>query len=71
MASWHPGLIALEEEAKQSATVLFFVIDNQTRAVSSMLEASYLAASGRKLVLVVSRLSGPWQQICGEAISNT
>jgi len=68
VASWHPGLIALEEEAKQSAQVLFFVIDNQTRAVSSMLEASYLAASGRKLVLVVS---GPWQTICGEAITNT
>ncbi|XP_037078950.1 uncharacterized protein LOC119099953 [Pollicipes pollicipes] len=34
-------------------------------------EASYLAASGRKLVLVVSRLSGPGQTICGEAITNT
>ena len=70
MASWHPGLIALEEEAKQSATVLFFVIDNQTRGVSSMLEASYLAASGRELVLVVSRhASGA--TICGEKITNT
>ncbi|XP_043207136.1 uncharacterized protein LOC122373284 isoform X2 [Amphibalanus amphitrite] len=70
VASWHPGLIALEEEAKQSATVLFFVIDNQTRGVSSMLEASYLAASGRKLVLVVSRHASS-ATICGEKITNT
>ena len=70
MASWHPGLIALEEEAKQSATVLFFVIDNQTRGVSSMLEAAYLAASGRKLVLVVSRHASS-ASICGEKITNT
>ena len=40
---WYPELIEVEEQAKQSASMLFFVIDNQTRAVSSMIEIAYFA----------------------------
>jgi hypothetical protein len=36
-------LIEVEEQAKQSADLCFYVIDNQTRAVASMVEAAYLA----------------------------
>lgn len=40
---WFPELIEVEEQAKSAATLLFFVIDEQTRAISSMVEAAYLA----------------------------
>ena len=37
----------------QNASLLFFMIDNQTRGVSSMVEVAYLAAAGRNLVVVI------------------
>lgn len=40
---WFPELIEVEEQAKTAATLLLFVIDNQTRAISSMVEVAYLA----------------------------
>ena len=40
---WYPELIEIEEQAKGDASVLLFVIDNQTRAVSSMVEIAYFA----------------------------
>lgn len=53
MDEWHEGLVELERDAKNTAPVLFFVIDNETRAVASMVEAAYLASSGRVVILVV------------------
>ena len=35
----------LEDQAKQTAELLFFVIDNQTRSTASMVEAAYLAGA--------------------------
>lgn len=40
---WFPELIEIEEQAKMAATLLLFVVDNQTRAISSMVEIAYLA----------------------------
>lgn len=40
---WYPELIEVEEQAKTTVTLLLFVIDNQTRAISSMVEIAYLA----------------------------
>lgn len=40
---WYPELIEVEEQAKTAATLLLFVIDNQTRAISSMVEVAFLA----------------------------
>lgn len=40
---WYPELIEVEERAKDAATLLFFVIDSQTRAVSSMVEIAFFA----------------------------
>jgi len=59
----------LEDQAKQSAELLFFVIDNQTRSTASMVEAAYLAGCGRQLILVVKDFSGPGAVINGEPIS--
>ncbi|XP_062515428.1 uncharacterized protein LOC134190904 isoform X2 [Corticium candelabrum] len=50
---WCDGLIEVEEQAKQSADLCLFVIDNQTRGVASMVEAAYLAASGHPIILVM------------------
>ena len=43
MINWKPDLIEIEDQAKQIAELLFFVIDNQTRSAASVVEAAYLA----------------------------
>lgn len=53
MANWSKELIAVEAAAKERASVLFFVIDSLTRAVSSMNEVVEEICRGRKVVLVV------------------
>ncbi len=40
---WFPELIEVEEQAKMAATLLLFVVDSQTRAISSMVEIAFLA----------------------------
>ena len=39
---WFPELIEIEEQAKCAASLLLFVVDSQTRAISSMVEVGYL-----------------------------
>lgn len=53
---WSPELVEIEACAKAEASVLFFVIDKQTRALASMIEASEYISAGRKLVLVVQEV---------------
>ena len=55
--SWSTAFVALENRAKEQAHVLLFVIDAQTRAIASMLEAAELIARGRVLVLCVQSIS--------------
>ena len=50
---WSPRLVELEEQAKQSSDWLFFVIDNQTRGIASMVELAFLAGSGREMLVVM------------------
>lgn len=69
MSTWHPGMVVVEEAAKESSRVLFFVIDNQTRAVASMVEACYLVSSCRKLMLIVNALTNSSLKICDDALS--
>lgn len=69
VSDWKPELIALEEQAKVNAELLFFVIDSQTRSTASMVEASYLAGCGRQLILVIGPLKSP-VVIAGESISD-
>lgn len=45
------------------------MIDNQTRSVASMIEASQIAGSRRKLILVIHELAGPGSVVHGETIS--
>lgn len=66
---WAPELVAQEHDAKQSASVLLYVVDSQTRSVAGMIEVAYLVAGGRCVVLVAY----PYhlgQSIMGETISH-
>jgi hypothetical protein len=50
---WSPELVALEAQAKDSASTCLFVIDSQTRAMASAVEAAELISAGRNVALVV------------------
>lgn len=50
---WSQDLIEVEHAAKENATILFFVIDNQTRNVVSDIEIANLAGYNKRLVLVI------------------
>jgi len=50
---WSPDLVAVEAQAKEDASVLLFVIDDQTRALASVAESIEYICSGRHCVLVV------------------
>lgn len=65
---WAPELVALEHEAKQSASVLLYVIDSQTRSVAGMIEVGYLIAAGRCVILVAHPYERG-QDIMGEQLS--
>ncbi|XP_054717852.1 uncharacterized protein LOC129227333 [Uloborus diversus] len=69
VAQWGPELIELENQAKQNAEVMFFVIDNQTRSVASMIEAAQVAGTQRKLILVVHEFEKPGSVVMGETIT--
>jgi len=54
--AWHSGLIAIEAEAKEKATVLMFVVDGVTRGMASMIEVTAAVMSGRAAVIVVEHV---------------
>ncbi|XP_044727662.1 uncharacterized protein LOC123291437 [Chrysoperla carnea] len=66
--SWSPELIQIEHHAKQSADVLLFVLDSETRCLAGMVEVAQLHAAQRCLVVVAFAYK-PRQLICNEAIS--
>eukprot|EP00750_Incisomonas_marina_P026921 INCI5994.1.p1 GENE.INCI5994.1~~INCI5994.1.p1 ORF type:complete len:196 (+),score=28.67 INCI5994.1:152-739(+) len=41
---WHPDLIAIEREAKEQAKIHFFVVNNKTRGLASMIEVAELVS---------------------------
>lgn len=53
MDQWTPDLVNAENDAKDRALVLLFVISNQTRGVASMVEVAELVGCGRDVVLVI------------------
>ncbi|KFM59070.1 hypothetical protein X975_09429, partial [Stegodyphus mimosarum] len=48
---------------------MFFVIDNQTRSVASMIEASQIAGTQRKLILVIHEFEKPGAVVMGETVT--
>lgn len=67
--NWTQDLIDIEHKAKESARVLFFVLDAETRAAAAAIEVAHLAASiqSRHLVLVLQPYRRG-QQIAGESV---
>ena len=65
---WHDDLIAIEARNKEEASILFFVVDGQTRAIASMIEISEYISTGRRVVLVIEDISNG-QVIGGQEIT--
>ncbi len=53
---WHEGLVQLEADAKAESEILLFVIDGQTRAIASILEATEYTMAGRNVLLVIDNM---------------
>lgn len=54
---WTPELMTTENYQKEHAKYLLFVIDDETRAIASMIEAAYYIGLGRKVVLVIKKVT--------------
>lgn len=66
--TWRPELIEEENQAKSDAGILLFVIDNQTRGVSALIELAELVAGNRILVCVLKEFIRPDSRICGQIV---
>lgn len=69
VSHWGPELIAQEYEAKQTAKVLLFVMDNQTRNSAGIIEAAQLAATRRESLILVIYPYRQGQTILDETVS--
>ncbi|XP_028050577.1 uncharacterized protein LOC105833366 isoform X7 [Monomorium pharaonis] len=69
VSQWGPELIAQEYEAKQTARILLFVIDNQTRNSAGIIEAAQLAATRSESLVLVIYPYRQGQTILGETVS--
>lgn len=67
---WAPELVAQEHEAIQTASVLLYVVDSQTRSIGGMIEVAYLVSAGRCVVLVADQYK-LGQTIMGETLSKS
>ncbi|XP_071821379.1 uncharacterized protein [Apostichopus japonicus] len=50
---WGPELIEIEDQAKNNARLLLFVLENSTRSIASMVEAAFHSGDQRLLMLVI------------------
>jgi len=68
-ANWVPEMIELEHQAKVTSQILFYVINDQTRNVASMIEVSQYAGNNRRLIVVLNPYPGPDHLINGEKLT--
>jgi len=68
--NWYPELMELENRAKHAATVNLFVIDGQTRAIMSMMEAVEYITTKRAVAVAVINVS-EGQKIGEDCVSGT
>ncbi|MEM9213111.1 MAG: nucleoside 2-deoxyribosyltransferase domain-containing protein [Cyanobacteria bacterium P01_F01_bin.150] len=54
VGEWTEECEYIEQQAKEEASILLFVINGQTRGVASLAEAAYCISEKRPLVLVLS-----------------
>jgi hypothetical protein len=67
---WSEDLVVVEANEKESAALLLFVIDKQTRALASVVEASEYICRGRNVVLSIEDVA-PDTEIGGSLIGTT
>ena len=68
--NWYPELMQIEERAKNNSTIKFFVFDNETRALASLVETAFMASIGWRLVVVLHYLPESTEvKIAGEILS--
>lgn len=65
MEHWSQDLIEIEHAAKENATILFYVIDSQTRNVVSDIETANFAGYHNNLVLVIH----PQDAVAGSVVA--
>ena len=53
---WYPELEQIERKYKYNSRYVLFVIDDQTRAIASLQEASFCIGRGMKVVLVIKTI---------------
>ncbi|KAK9511465.1 hypothetical protein O3M35_000114 [Rhynocoris fuscipes] len=70
VSEWSADLVTVEHRAKESACILFYVLDRRTRNVVGIVEAANFAGARRNLVLVMDSYKEQ-QPIAGETISHT
>lgn len=61
--NWTPDLVQIEHRVKESALLLFFVIDYSTRSLAAIAEVCYLAARGKTLIVVMNPMLDERNQI--------
>jgi len=70
-SNWVPEMIELEHQAKQTSQLLFFVVNEKTRNVVSMIEISYLAGKKRKLICCLGKYPEQNHKINNDVLSKT
>jgi len=68
-ANWVPEMIELEHQAKVTSQILFYVLNDQTRNIGSMIEVSQYAGSNRRLIVVLTPYPGQDHHINGESLT--
>jgi hypothetical protein len=67
---WSEELVEVEAKEKEGAALLLFVIDKQTRALASVVEASEYICRGRNVVLSIEDIV-PDTEIGGAVVGTT
>ena len=68
VSDWAPELIEKEHYAKQNATVLLFVFDNQTRNTATTVEVAFFSGLKRNMILVLQPYRSCGSEIAGERV---
>lgn len=54
---WKESMIQEENDAKEKATIIMMIIDNDTRGIMSLIEATEYICLGRKVVLCIENVT--------------
>jgi hypothetical protein len=69
-SNWVPEMIELEHQAKQTSQILFFVLNELTRNVVSMIEVAYMSGHRRRLIVMIQPYPGTGHTINGEKLTD-